>query len=501
MNRLIHTATGALMNGAPRAMRLASALARAWRWLAGLFAREPDREALLGLTPLIDPRFDAAAIENLLAAMRRQRIEVSDNNIQMVHFGALPQAVGRRWTAYVERAMRLSEGVLLKRLDLDDIFTRYADFAFLVVFVGIEDQDAPDKAEALSEDIQHRLLLDRELAKLAPVREVIARIIDLLGDKTPAKILKLAEALDNNARLLKKAAAKAGKTAAAPGAATAKHKAKPGKNAPAFTARAGAKSDNKFKMLSGQTPNGPGAALPDWMGTFSAPFRPMLHINNRVVGIHACIPQRVTPDDGVLIGEAVYPKGEGGDLSKTIDFMLARHALDELRLALGAENKTQVSTMTTLNSLATSSELKDLFLGLNEKEGKQLIIEIAGVRQGTPSGQLSESVGKLRGNVRSVNLLVGLRDWKLEPFADIGLNAIGCDAAAPELRNLRAEVIAKAMTRFVDNVKAIGLGSYFHGVDSAYLLDAATEAGVDFITGDAFEPAVGQPGAPRMLKD
>ncbi len=45
------------------------------------------------------------------------------------------------------------------------------------------------------------------------------------------------------------------------------------------------------------------------------------------------------------------------------------------------------------------------------------------------------------------------------------------------------------------------MDTYFHGVDTAYLFDAAIEAGVDLIAGDAFEPLVNQPGSPRMLKD
>ncbi len=504
MNAPPHNPAGALTDGArgeAGAVRDKIAIARLINWLASLFGRSPDGADALVTTPRIDPRFDAKAIENLLAAMREQRMETSDGSIQMVHFGALPQAIGRRWAGYVERAMRLSESVLLKRLGKDDFFTRYADFAFIVVFADTEDHAAPRKAQALSEDIQHRLLLDRELSGQVPIREVIRRITDLLGDDTPAKILKLAKALDSNAKLKEKEAHGSGKTPAPanPSPSAVKEKsadrpAKPREKAAAIT-------EDKFKALSARPADGPQGALPDWMGNLSAAFRPMLHVNNRVVGIYAGFPLRVTPDREKLIGEAVYPKGGAGDLTTAIDLLLARHVLDELRIAVGAQNKTQISTMATLNSLATSSELGSLIHSLGEKESRQFIIEIAGVRPSTPTGQLSETIGKLRSKVRSVNLLMPLRDSNFDSFADIGLNAIGCNVMAPVLKKLSAEEVAEAMVKFVEYAKAAGLGTYFHGIDTSYLLDAATRAGVDFITGDAFEPAVNQPGLPRMQKD
>ncbi|MHA1538173.1 MAG: hypothetical protein ACTSUD_11510 [Alphaproteobacteria bacterium] len=469
-----------------------AALARLLYWLAGVFGLGPNRAR--ARAPEIDPRFDAEAIEKLLVAIREQRVETSDGSIQMVHFGALPQAIGRRWAGYVERAMHLSESMLLKRLGPDDFFTRYADFAFIVVFADTEDHAAPRHAEALSEDIQHRLLLDRELAGQIAIREVIARIIDLLGDKTPPKIRKLALALANNAKLKNKEAAKANpekKTAAAK-LDLAEARTKPAKP----KAKAKDKPNGEFKTLVAHPADGEQAALPDWMGNLSAVFRPMLHVNNRVVGIHAGFPRRITPDGEELVGEAAYPKGAAGDLTTTIDLLLARHILDELRLAVGAGNKTQISTMATLNSLATSRELGNLILGLDDKQSKQFIIEIAGVRPSTPMGQLSEAVGK----VRSTHILARLLDTKFKPFADAGLTAVGCNVSAPDLRSLKAEVIAGAMAKFVENAKAAKLGAYFHGVDSDYLRNAAGKSGVDYITGDAFEPGIGRPGTPRMLK-
>ena len=511
MNAPPHNAAGALSDSARREARAVvheTALARLKGWFASLFGRAPDGAG--ALAPDIDSRFDTAAIEKLLVAMRQQRTETRDGSIQMVHFGALPQSIGRPWAEYVERAMRLSESVLLKRLGKDDFFTRYADFAFIIVFADTEDQAAPREAQALSEDIQHRLLLDRELAQQVPIREVITRITDLLEDETPAKIRKLGEALDRNAKLKTKGTCKATKkpTPANPDKAMVNEKSagrpeagKARKAKPVPRTTVAAKPEDKFKPLSARPADGQQAALPDWMGNLSAAFRPMLHVNNRVVGIHAGFPLRITPDDEKLVGEAVYPKGGVGDLTTAIDVLLARFVLDELRLAVAAQNKTQISTMTTLNTLATSSELVGLIQSLREKESKQLIIEIAGVRPSTPTGQLSETIGKLRGKVRSVNLLMRLRDSKFDSFADIGLNAIGCNVMAPVLKKLSAEELATAMTKFVENAKSASLGTYFHGIDTKYLLDAATKAGVDFITGDAFEPAVNQPGLPRMLKE
>ncbi|MCZ6863793.1 MAG: hypothetical protein O7I42_26675 [Alphaproteobacteria bacterium] len=507
MNAPPHNPAGAMTlgsRGKAGSVQDKTAPTRLKRWFSSLFGRMPKGRR--ARTPDIDPRFDNKAIENLLIAMRQQRMETSDGSIQMVHFGVLPQAIGRRWAGYVERAMRLSEGVLLKRLDPDDFFTRYADIGFIVVFADTEDHAAPKRAEALSEDIQHRLLLDRELANLVPIREVIARIIDLLGEKTPPKILKLAKALDNNAKLKEKEVRKAGKepAPAIPSEAVVKKKSAPKSGGDKTKkarpkAKATSKSDDKFKVLTAHPADGTQIALPDWMGKFSMAFQPMLHVKKRLVGIHAGFPVRTTPDGEKLVGEAAYPKGGVGELTTTIDLLLARHVLDELRLAVDTENKIQISTLATLNSLATSNELSKLIQELTKKESQQFIIEIGGVRPSTPTGQLSETIGKLRGKVRSANLLVRLQDTKFNPFADIGLNAIGCTVAAPELSKLSAEEVAEAMVKFVENAKTANLGTYFHGVDTSHLLDAATKAGVDFITGDAFEPAVTQPGTPRVL--
>ncbi|MCZ6863792.1 MAG: hypothetical protein O7I42_26670, partial [Alphaproteobacteria bacterium] len=115
--------------------------------------------------PLTPTLVDLEAVDHLLADLHRRGIKANVGKIQLVHVGAIRAAFGDHWDRYAGRAMELAEGVLRQYLDPTDTYSRYENFAFIVVFSDLDAAYARERAAAISLEIQYRLLHDPMLAE------------------------------------------------------------------------------------------------------------------------------------------------------------------------------------------------------------------------------------------------------------------------------------------------------------------------------------------------
>lgn len=455
--------------------RKAPVLARLFRMLARFVegksadASWDDSDVLLADERVASPRpsgpppparVDLRAVDHLLADIHKRGIKATVGKIQMVHVGAIRDAFGENWDRYAGRAMDLAEGVLSRHLDPTDIYSRYENYAFIVVFSDLDEAYARERAAAISLEIQYRLLHDPELAERVSVTSVAARMVDMLGDEVPLTVGALSRELDRKA------------------------KEKKALEQPVFP--------RPERSLPGE--------LPKWMGKFSPAYRPMLYMPDQTISSYLAVHRRRLEDGTWLIDEAAYPGGRAGELTLEMDEKLIRRVVADLRNTVVESNEALVGAMINIRSLQKSSPVYPQLHLLGNRARDQFVVEIAGVQPGTPLGLLVEVVGSLRPFTKLINLRLPLFDPEMKHLSAVGLHSIGCDVSAPKLRHRRVNEIAEAMESFVEHANALDFHTHFHGVNTTELFATAVQVGADYLTGDAVAPYISSPAGPLRFE-
>ena len=98
------------------------------------------------------PLANGAAMQDLLAKLRAAEIDATASMVQMVQLSDVRKALGDQWPKVAETAMSVAETLLRHRLDQSDVFSRYMDYGFVVVFARLDPEMAKLRADALSEN-------------------------------------------------------------------------------------------------------------------------------------------------------------------------------------------------------------------------------------------------------------------------------------------------------------------------------------------------------------
>ncbi|HUT51511.1 MAG TPA: hypothetical protein VM325_19455 [Alphaproteobacteria bacterium] len=179
------------------------------------------------------PLANNEAIRGLLAKLRAAEIDAAAGMIQMVQLGDVREAFGEQWAKMAETAMSIAEMLLRDRLEQSDVFARYLDYGFVVVFTRLDLEMAEPRAEALSQEISNLLLKKPELKEAFGAQQVTGPVSELIGANDSAPLETMTRELE--ARSQSKARQNgaipvSGRTTPAPGAdakSTAAGPAKP----------------------------------------------------------------------------------------------------------------------------------------------------------------------------------------------------------------------------------------------------------------------------------
>jgi hypothetical protein len=391
---------------------------------------------------------DREAIGRLLADIKANGLHATAGKIQLVHLDSVRRKFGARWAAVSARAMDLAERVLRDRLEASDVFTRYEDFAFVIVFSMIDDDVARSRADAISQRIHELLMADPELAGAFEVETVTAPVDELLLEDVAPTL----ETLDQ------------GLTPAPANQRTAPIR---------------------------------GAA--EWMGALSLGYQPLFHVPERTIGVYVAMPHRELPDGTVLFGESAYPPGANGSLTEELDQLLTDRVIADLQMPVNAGRTRIVATVISLHTLSNSSKLLYRLGRLSDDVRRRFAVEIVGLSDGVPVGAVSDAAGKLRNVAGHVALRLSLTDTDIERFAPCGLRSIGCDLEHPDVAALSAGEREAAIQAFVERVKSTESCAHIYGISTMDTLKTAIAAGADYLSGDSIAPCSDTPRPVRRL--
>lgn len=405
-------------------------------------AEEP--EAVDDAAPVV--AVDHAAVNRILTSIQNRGVKPSAGKVQMVNLGDARDQAGERWRTLAERAMALAEMVLNDRLDPVDVFTRYRDHAFIVVFGELSEREAAWHAEAISREICLLLMQDSEFDDAITAEVVTARVDMLLPNPEGATVDDLDRALDDEADARK------------------------------IRADVGADSIESEPL--------------------STTYRPMLHVPNQTIGIFVGLPRRRLLRGEWVTGNAAYPQHGSDELVLAMDLLLVRRVIKDAQKSIVAGHETIIGAMANLRSLSNSHRVLRSLSSVNAMVREHLVLELVGVVPTLPVSRIVEVAGRYRTAVKALNLRISLLEPDVQRYSPVGVSSIGCDLSARELSRMSDAAIEDAIGRFVRGANAGGMNCHFFGVDTDELFSATVAAGATFITGDAIAPFVSRPTAP-----
>jgi len=457
---------GATAGGVPE--RRAGLLRRIIDWLYYLITPRIEESVLIADQPAGSPMraadgasdespppatvaVDHAAVDRILSSIQTRGIQPTAGKIQMVHLGDAKERLGDRWRSLSARAMALSEMVLTDRLDPTDVFTRYEDHAFIVVFGKLDEREAAWHADAIGREICLLLMQDAEFENAIGAETVTARVDKLLPNANKASVADLSHALDDETEARK------------------------------IAADLGADAVQSEPL--------------------STTYRPMLFLPNQMIGLFFGVPRRRLPRGDWVIGEAAYPRHGSDELVLAMDLLLARRSVQYVARSVAAEHGSIIGTMANLQSLARSARMHGTFEALSTIEREHMVLEIAGIAPTLPVSRIVEVAGRYRSLVKALNLRVSLLEPDVARYASVGLNSIGCDLNFPALRRLDSDAIEEAVAKFVRGANAGGMQTHFYGVDTEEHFTATVAAGASYLSGQAVADFVDTPSRPYRFDE
>jgi len=428
---------------------------------------------------LADPEDIRLLLEKLAAA----QIDVSASMIQMVQLGDVRQALGDQWPKVAKTAMSVAETMLKHRLGQSDIFTRYQDYGFVVVFGTLNVELATARAEALSHEISELLLKKPELKEAIGAQQVTASVSELTGAAGGDPLEAMNRALDAKSRQ------KSLKDGTKPMAAGVEAKPKPVSQASAPATPPAAKAPPK-PMAAPTPPPSKKAAEKPVGPKLVAMYQPVLIAPKKMVGISLGVPQRRDSNGKWLIGQAAYTRGQGGDHNLSLDLFMCGKVVGDMKRAASAGGAPIVASMARIESLMDSTKFAENFEQLSEKERNRLILQIVALNPDMPVAKIQGLFGRFRSITN--NLVLHLRPTSTDfgKYAAVGVGAVGCHLTPGDPGSEATARNVKLAKAFGGSAKKAGLHCHIYGVDDAETFAAATGAGAQYISGKVVGPLV-----------
>jgi EAL domain-containing protein (putative c-di-GMP-specific phosphodiesterase class I) len=405
----------------------------------GPFGIDPSRPHSGGVVPL-----DQRAVERLMMVIRKSGVHATAGKIQLVHLDELRRRVGPQWPELADTAMQIAEFVLRVRLEPSDIFTRYDNYAFIVVFSMIDQTVAERKAEAMRKEILDILMADPRFAQVLDVLSVTAPLLDFVDEDEPLTLKAIDDGLSGDVR---------------PEAETAR-------------------PDN----------------LPDWLDTYQTIYRPIISADSMTVSCHMALPKGTLLDGTEVQGARVYPAQTASGVALPLDTLLIGDALDALERAIAEGRDGMVASLVSLPSLLhPKRELIGRLAATSDEQRARFALEIIGLPPSVPASHVVNVLGELRRYTAMVILRVGLAEGDFAQLRNLGLQGVVCDLGSREAAKLSVGEQHAAILDVVSRAKAADLKTLCFGLATDSLVKTAKNAGADYLAGDAVGDFVAEP--------
>jgi GGDEF domain-containing protein len=425
------------------------------------------RQALLEHEPTIDPAAKHAEVivpsatagtasisgqevEQRLRAMMAKDGAMTGGSLHLVGLSDLKSKLGDRWARLEDRVHSVAQKAILRHLGPRDVFFRFDDTLYVLVFADMAPEQARLIAAAITQEIYRTLLGEADLASLT-VRSAVTRLDGSTVMESRSIAALLADALLANEH---------GHTMQQPSDAT-----------PSGTRR---------------------ESSPPLKPKIEIRYRPVWDIRRQVLSTYLCIPTARVFGSTPACGYDVLEGSRDADSILSLDLQALREAvetLDELyrnlfRFILVVPLHVETLAQPTRRRIYADHlrSIPEYIRGLTQ-------ISLHGLPAGTPYSRLAEFVAVLRPFVRGVFVDVGI-DWgDYRVLTEAGIRVVSTTWPRGRGKQQAAELLA----HFRADSAHVHLRMFLDGVPDQMAARMVRAAGVDFIAGPAIAADLAAP--------
>ncbi len=397
---------------------------------------------------------------------------ILSGKIQLVGLEKIRDRLGPDWPRNAEKAQVIANHCIRRSLSADDIYVRYDELRFLIVFANLSRDQAQVKCLRIAEEIGQRLLGEDFDASAAQVETGV---------------------FESDGSLVFSALNKSDLISRLEGVGS--------------TTSAGTFELSTTTQTQSSPPT-PQAPVPDFsiaridkakaLSLIRIDYRPMWSLKQKAITTYFASTTAVSVFGRSLRDDEV--RQEFSSVVSTIEFdsFVTRSALSGLTEALSQGSRMMLCWSIDFETIATRQTRHDYLAICQEIPDpirKLLVLEINHLPTGVPQSRLIEVIINLRTYCRAIFIRVPAEFRRCAALASSGayaagfsLNHGGTDEEKIRLINEFAEQCAK-----------FGLRSYIRGVPSRAQVLAALAAGIDYVDGPAVAKPSELPGAMRRF--
>ncbi len=425
------------------------------------------------LADLLDPDSErqrdpppAQATRAVTAEMLYERIRIlapagrdpaaKPGEVDLISIARIRDRLGSQWPHYAVKADRIARNAIERYLVGGDIYARWKDEGYIVVFATLDCHQAQVKCKLIGDEITKKLL-GEEQSDLSDVRHVE---VQADGSVTFSDVPGFEDLV---------ALTVGGSVHDA--AAQEPAESKPEPAPPASPAR----SANPLAELG-------------------YCYRPSWDPGRGVIAAYLCVPTLPELPGSAQRRRASVVLDRDSAALEMLDFAILNHVIGVVEALVREKRRLLITLPVRFETLTAAANrrryIQVLQAHLSPEAASLLVIELVTVPDGVPHARLLEISSPLRARARAVIARLRPEVNEFSQFAAARVAAVGCDLSEQPGSEL---ALMQQMSRFGRGAAKAGVATYLRGINSISLATAALGAGFSHLDGNAIAAAVDQP--------
>lgn len=419
----------------------------------------PKGGAALQVAQDMAPELDRL-IESLTRLSAEKRTILS-GRLNMVGLQNIRAMIGDDWPRIAARAQDIALRAIQKSCGPDDIYSRYDELAFIILFGNLTPEQAQLRCHEISEEIGRKLLGERFSAEAC---EVSTAVVESDG----SLLFSASTKADLLGRLLQQDEAD---------------------DVPAAEPDSAEEAEISFPTMDAA-----GA-----LASIRLRYRPMWNVRHKAIANYLALPEASVygrvQSDGML-------RIEYDSILTPVEFdsHVARSALAAFGPSVAQGQRVLMSWPVHFETLATRKSRQDyleVYRTVPDALRQLLILELEGLPEGVPQSRLLDVTTAIRPICRRFVFRVAPELRNFSALAGMGTDGVGLNLAGSPTDDTRRIATLNA---FAVEAAKVRLRCYVHGLSSRAQALAALVAGFEWIDGEAVEKTLDLPG-PMMRFD
>jgi hypothetical protein len=394
--------------------------------------------------------------------------------VNFIGLAKIRETLGPKWDAIASRADEIARRAIERKLTDADVYTRYNDLQYLIIFSRLSKEQAQLKCALIAEEINKRLLGESTDNELLEVKTMVAAMGGKLQFEDVPSIGTLAARLAGEEGELFSSPDSSSKTAEIDPAIAE------------FPAQEG--------LIQGVASWEEADQVADPLEKMQILYRPMWGVRQNAIIGYECVPARLSLDGRLSVGQSKIPGLQDVEIARRLDLMVLRKGITDLRAAVASGRPVPIIFPVHFETLsgytARMGFIELCFRGIPPEAHKYAIFLLSALPEGVPQPRLLEITRALRKHASAVMMLTTGDHRRVPLAAETGV-AVTCyqfsgrsGAEAQEIQNIN---------RFAAAAAKAGFRSAVYEAPTLSLVTASCAAGIDYIVSDIVGPVTDTP--------